>query len=230
VKAKKRSRRTMMLSFDEWNVWFHTSADDRYGDPWRVGPPLLAEAYSFEDALVVGCLLIQLLKHADRVKIACLAQLVNVIAPIMTRDGGPAWRQTIFYPFLHASRYGRGTSLNLLVDGPGYESRRFGEVPYLEATATVDEESGEMAVFAVNRSPSEALDLEIRLGGYESWTIVERLEMSGSDPKVVNSAEAPDAVLPRRSAEAGKVEGGVLGSRLAPLSWNVIRLAAPSST
>jgi len=189
VKAKKRSRRTMMLSFDEWNVWFHTSAD-------------------------------------DRVKIACLAQLVNVIAPIMTRNGGPAWRQTIFYPFLHASRYGRGESLKLLVDCPGYESRRFGAVPYLEATATVDEESGEMAVFAVNRSPTEAMDLEIRLGGYESWTIVERLEMSGSDPKAVNSAETPDAVLPRRAAAGGKVEGGKLSVALEPLSWNVIKLAA----
>jgi alpha-N-arabinofuranosidase len=233
VKAKKRSRRTMMLSFDEWNVWFHTSADDRFAvEPWRVGPPLLEEAYTFEDALVVGCLLITLLKHADRVKIACLAQLVNVIAPISTRNGGGAWRQSIFYPFLHASRYGRGVSLELLADCPGYESERFGEVPYLEAAATVDEggrdgRGGEMTIFAVNRSPDEALELELRLGGYESWTVIERLEMSGADPKAVNTAESPEAVVPRRVAGGGAVENGIMSARLTPLSWNVIRLAGP---
>jgi alpha-L-arabinofuranosidase len=232
VKAKKRSRKTMMLSFDEWNVWFHTSADDRHDDPWRVGPSLLEEAYTFEDALVVGCLLIALLKHADRVKIACIAQLVNVLAPISTAKGGQAWRQSIFYPFLHASRFGRGISLNLIVDSPGYESRRFGPVPYLDAAATVDEAGldgtgGGMTIFAVNRSLAEGIDLELRLGGYESWTVVERIELAGADPKAVNTALRPDAVLPRRAADPGSVEGGSLKARLPPLSWNVIRLAAP---
>jgi alpha-N-arabinofuranosidase len=231
VKAKKRSRKTMMLSFDEWNVWFHTSADDRHAEPWRVGPPLLEEAYTFEDALVVGCLIIELLKHADRVKIACLAQLVNVLAPISTVNGGPAWRQSIFYPFLHASRFGRGVSLDLIVDAPVYESRRFGPVPYLEAAATVDEAGpegtgGEMTIFAVNRSLAERIDAEIRLGGYESWTTVERIELAGADPKAVNTADRPDTVAPRRAADPGRVEGGILKVSLAPLSWNVIRLAA----
>jgi alpha-N-arabinofuranosidase len=226
AKAKKRSRKTMMLSFDEWNVWFHTNADDRHAEPWRVGPPLLEEAYTFEDALVVGCLLIALLKHADRVKIACLAQLVNVIAPISTVNGGPAWRQAIFYPFLHASRYGRGTALDLRVESPTYESRRFGPVPFVDAVATVDEESEEMSIFAVNRSPTEVAELEIRLGGYESWTVVERIELAGAGPKAVNTAERPDAVVPRRAADAGRVEGGMLHAALPPLSWNVVRLAA----
>ena len=227
AKAKKRSRKTMMLSFDEWNVWFHTSAEDRHGDPWQVGPALLEESYTFEDALVVGCLLITLLKHADRVRIACLAQLVNVIAPISTKTGGPAWRQSIFYPFLHASRYGRGVSLNLQIKAPTYESKRFGAVPCLDAAATVDEEAGEMAVFAVNRSLTESAELELRLGGYEDWDAVERLELAGAEPKAVNSAENPEALAPKRAAEAGCVEGGVLRARLPPLSWNVIRLKAP---
>jgi alpha-N-arabinofuranosidase len=231
ARAKKRSRKRIMISFDEWNVWFHTSADDRHGEPWRVGPPLLEEDYTFEDALVVGCLLAQLLKHADRVKIACLAQLVNVIAPIMTKNGGPAWRQTIFYPFLHASRFGRGVSLDMIVDGPSYESKRFGRVPCLEAAATVDEAAadgrGEMAIFAVNRSASERMELDVRLGGYEDWKLVERIEMAGFDIKARNTAERPDAVAPRRAAEPGSVEGGRLRSVLEPLSWNVIRLAGP---
>ena len=228
VKAKKRSRKTMMLSFDEWNVWFHTSADDRHADPWRIGPPLLEEAYTFEDALVVGCLLITLLKRANRVKIACLAQLVNVIAPISTTNGGSAWRQTIFYPFLHASRYARGLSLDLRAErAPAYESRRFGAVPYVDAAATVDEEAGEMAVFAVNRSPAEGANLELRLGGYEGWAVVEGIELAGAHPKAVNTAARPDSVLPRRLDAGARIDGGVLRARLAPLSWNVIRLAAP---
>ena len=98
IKAKKRSRKTVNLSFDEWNVWFHSRQADEVVAPWTVGPHLLEDVYTFEDALVVGCCLITLLRHADRVRIACLAQLVNTIAPIMTENGGPAWRQTIFYP------------------------------------------------------------------------------------------------------------------------------------
>ena len=227
VKSKKRSRKTMMLSFDEWNVWFHTNADDRHADPWRVGPRLLEESYTFEDALVVGCLLLTLLKRADRVKIACLAQLVNVIAPISTVEGGPAWKQTIFYPFLHASRYARGLSLDLRIEAPTYESRRFGTVPYLDAAATVDSAEGEMAVFAVNRSLSEAVEVELRLGGYESWSVNERIVLASADPKAVNTAARPDAVLPRRIADGAGIEGGMLRTRLEPLSWNVIRLSAP---
>jgi alpha-N-arabinofuranosidase len=113
VKARKRQTRTMLLSFDEWNVWYHTREADRAllkDHPWRVAPPLCEEPYTLEDALVVGCMLITLLKHADRVKIACLAQLVNAIAPVSTITGGGAWRQTTYFPFLHASASPAATS------------------------------------------------------------------------------------------------------------------------
>ena len=115
VKAKKRGRKTINLSFDEWNVWFHSKEqDDKLNKerPWQQAPPLLEDIYTFEDAVLVGEMLITLLNHADRVKVACLAQLVNVIAPVMTeKNGGKTWKQTIFYPFFHASAYGRGTAL-----------------------------------------------------------------------------------------------------------------------
>ena len=75
---------------------------------WETAPPLLQDVYTFTDALMIGGMLITLLSHADRIKIGCLAQLVNVIAPIMTADNGPAWVQTIFYPFAHVSLFGRG--------------------------------------------------------------------------------------------------------------------------
>ena len=122
VQAKKRTRKQINLSFDEWNVWYHHRQHDREimaSDPWQVAPPLTEDIYTHADALLVGSMLISLLRHADRVKIACLAQLVNVIAPIMTETGGPAWRQTIFYPFLHASRFGQGEVLDLQVRSPG---------------------------------------------------------------------------------------------------------------
>ena len=232
MKAKTRSRKTMMLSCDEWNVWMPTIEANKRIEPWTVGPPLEEESYTFEDALVVGCLLITLIKHADRVKIACLAQLVNALAAISTVNGGPAWRQSTFYPFLHASRFGRGAALDLRVDSPAYESRRFGAVPYADAVATVDEagpegNGGEMTVFAVNRSPAEGMDVELRLGGYEAWTFVERIELAGAHPKAANTAERPDAVRPRTLREGVRVESGTLSARLPPLSWNVIRLAAP---
>ena len=91
VKQRKHSDRTMFLSFDEWNVWFHSNEQDKQVEKWTVAPPLLEDIYTFEDALVVGCLIITLLRHCDRVKIACLAQLINVIAPIMTETGGRSW-------------------------------------------------------------------------------------------------------------------------------------------
>src|SRR6185312_3016555 len=101
--AKKRSKKTINLAFDEWNVWYHSRDADSKREPWSIAPPQLEDIYNFEDAILVGCMLITLLKRSDRVKMACLAQLVNVIAPIMTETGGGSWRQSIFFPFMHAS-------------------------------------------------------------------------------------------------------------------------------
>ena len=164
----------MNLSFDEWNVWFHSRQADEKMEPWTVGPPLLEDVYTFEDALVVGCCLITLLRHADRVRIACLAQLVNTIAPIMTENGGPSWRQTIFYPFLHASLYGRGEVLESLVRSPVYENPTHGEVPFLESIATWNRQTEEATIFAVNRSMTEQLGLSGKIAGWEHVGLVEQ--------------------------------------------------------
>ena len=151
VKGKKHSKHTVNLSFDEWNVWYHSGEQDK--EVWKRGKwgralPLLEDIYNFEDALLVGSMLITLLRNADRVKIACLAQLVNVIAPIMTKNGGGCWAQTIFYPFMHASRYGRGTVLNALVSSPTYACRDYDQVPCIDAIATL-EEDGSVSLFCV---------------------------------------------------------------------------------
>ena len=115
--AKQHSKKKINLSFDEWNVWYHSKEADAKLERWTKAPHQLEDIYNFEDALLVGEMLITLLRHADRVKIACLAQLVNVIAPIMTSDRG-AWRQTTYYPYYYTSVYGRGKVLQTLVDSP----------------------------------------------------------------------------------------------------------------
>lgn len=222
AKAKKRSKKTLHLSFDEWNVWFHSHEADRKVEPWSIAPPILEDVYTFEDAVMVGSLMITLLRHADRVKIACLAQLVNAIAPIMTKTGGPAWRQTTFYPFLHASRFGRGTVLGAAIDAPRYDTKDFSAVAALDATAVLDEEGGGVTIFAVNRSPNDSLDLSVDLRGFGKLSVAEHLVLSGIDLKAVNTPGS-EKVKPQSNGGA-KLDGTKLEARLAGPSWNVIRL------
>jgi alpha-N-arabinofuranosidase len=223
VKAKKRGKKDIHLSFDEWNVWFHSHNSDKKLPSWQVGNPFLEDVYTFEDALVVGCMLISLLKHADRVKIACLAQLINVIAPIMTQNGGPAWCQTIFWPFLHASHFGRGKALQITVESPTYDTAEINNVPYLETTATYDENAGTVTVFAVNRHLTERIELNAILGGFDGYSIEEHLLLTHTDIKATNTADNPDNVVPKPGGNS-QMEGEQLSAVLEPLSWNVIRL------
>jgi len=222
VKAKKRSKKTMKLSFDEWNVWFHSQSADRQLEPWQIAPPQLEDIYTHEDAIVVGSLLICLLRHCHRVKIACMAQLVNVIAPIMTENAGAAWRQTIFYPFMHASVYGRGTVLQPLVDSPKYDSKRFAAVPYVEAVA-VDNTDDFLTIFAVNRHLEEEIKLEMDIRGFGNLREVEHLVLTHHDCKAANTADNPNNVVPQAVGKT-TVNSNQAISVLAPLSWNVIRL------
>jgi alpha-N-arabinofuranosidase len=224
VKAKKRSKKTINLSFDEWNVWYHSHANDKKIEPWSIAPPQVEDTYTFEDALVFGTLVITLMRHADRVKMACLAQLVNVIAPIMTVNGGTAWRQTIFYPFLHASKYGRGVAMNLLIDSPRYENSEYGEVPLLEAVAVLNEDDDALTLFAVNRDSEGSLTLEADLRGIGMSRVVEHIVFESSDLKAMNTAADPNRVTPHSRGDA-KLDGGRISAQLPKLSWNVIRLA-----
>ncbi|GGH85898.1 alpha-N-arabinofuranosidase [Pullulanibacillus pueri] len=223
VKAKKRSKKKMYLSFDEWNVWFHSNEADQQIAPWQVAPPLLEDIYNFEDALVVGTLLITLLKNADRVKIACLAQLVNVIAPIMTTQGGEAWKQTIYYPYMHASVYGRGTVLNPVISSPVYDAKTFTEVPFLESTSVYDEENGTLTIFAVNRSQDDNLLLETDIRSFEDYKVVEHIVLENSDIKATNQEHHHNVTPHYRGGST--IEEGYLTAELPRLSWNVIRLA-----
>ena len=221
VGAKKHSAKKINLSFDEWNVWYHSKKADAEMAPWQVAPPQLEDIYNFEDALLVGCMLMTLLRNAGRVKMACLAQLVNVIAPIMT-NGEKAWAQTIFYPYLHASRYGRGTSLKAAPDCGVYTTSSGREVPVIETAAVWNAEEKALTLFAVNKS-AEPVELETSLEGFGCLQAAEHITMQGYGLKETNTADNPENVIPHSDGET-RVEGDTARSVLRPYSWNVIRL------
>ncbi|MNR25088.1 Intracellular exo-alpha-(1-_5)-L-arabinofuranosidase [compost metagenome] len=165
-----------------------------------------------------------MLKRADRVKMACLAQLVNVIAPIMTVNGGAAWKQTIYYPYLHASVFGRGTVLVPLIKSPKYDAKDYTDVPYLEAVAVHNEETSELTIFAVNRHLEEALPLEMDLRSFSGFQIIEHIVLEHEDLKASNTFENPDRVKPHSVGNATISSNRQIGAVLGKASWNVIRL------
>ncbi|SEP90719.1 alpha-N-arabinofuranosidase [Streptomyces radiopugnans] len=224
VGAKLRDRKKIKLSFDEWNVWYQSRFGGEDSLDWQPAPRLIEDVYDVTDAVVVGSLLITLLRHADRVGAACQAQLANVIAPIMTEPGGPAWRQTIFHPFAQTARHARGTVLRVEPDSPVIETERYGEVPALWATATHDEESGEIVLFAVNRDRTSPLALTADLRPFPRARVVEHLVLADDDPGAVNTAERPDRVRPR-PVDGTEACDGALTAQLPPVSWSMMRLA-----
>lgn len=225
IRAKKRHKKRMMLSFDEWNVWFHSNQADRQQPPWQEAPPLLEDLYTVEDALVVGCMLISLIKHCDRVRIGCLAQLVNVIAPIFTATGGGIVKQTTYFPFMHASRYGRGTALDMRVDSSSYEDPVFDAVPYVEAVGVLSEDRGDLTVFSVNRNLEEVVGLDIDLRDFSTARVVEHIALTHSDLKAVNTLEQPERVAPSALDDSVEEHEGKTCIALPPASWNVVRLS-----
>ncbi len=225
VGAKKRNAKKINLSFDEWNVWYHSNEQDQQlhkSDRWGRALPLLEDVYTFEDALLVGALLITLLRNADRVKIACMAQLVNVIAPIMTRTGGGVWAQTIFYPLMQASVYGRGTALRPVIESPVYACKDFDKVPLVDAASSLAED-GSLTIFALNRSLNEDVELSADLRAFGSLRVLEHSVLHHDDVHAVNTETAPDTVAPADGGK-GTVDGGKLAIVLPAMSWNVIRL------
>ncbi|MDX6283585.1 MAG: alpha-L-arabinofuranosidase, partial [Kribbellaceae bacterium] len=222
VKALKRSDKVMTLSFDEWNVWRQQDFPGELGLDVREVGPLIEDTYTVDDAVVVGSLLITLLRHADRVKIACLAQLVNVIGPIRTEPDGRAWRQTIFHPFALTAKYAGSTVLRTEVAGPEIDTAAYGRVPALWSTATYEESTGEVVLFVVNRSETDKVDLEVPLR--PGLRVVEHLALYDDDRSAVNTAEDPDRVVPRR-LDGTEVINDSCTATLAPASWHMIRLS-----
>lgn len=167
-------------------------------------------------------MLITLLKHSDRVKIACMAQLVNVIAPIMTEKNGPAWKQTIYYPYLHASKYGRGIALQSVISSPKHDTIDFTDVNDVESIAIYNEEKEEVTIFAVNRNLSDDINLECDVRSFDGYKIIEHIVLENNDMKAVNSI-VKETVTPKLANRSELIDG-ILTSQLSKVSWNVIRL------
>ncbi|ATG53630.1 alpha-L-arabinofuranosidase [Brachybacterium ginsengisoli] len=230
VRAKLKKDKRIMISFDEWNIWYQHRAESRppSGDDWPVAPVLLEDTYSAMDAVVFGNLLISLLRHSDRVASASLAQLVNVIAPIMTAPGGASWKQTTFHPFALTSAHARGEVLDVRLDAPSFENTRFGTSSAADAVATWDEESGDLAVFVVNRGNQDALDLDADLSAFGDLELVEALTLHHEDPYAANTESAPETVVPQAN-DTIRLDGGRLVGSLPEISWSIVRLTRTSA-
>lgn len=231
VKAAGKHTKRVDISFDEWNVWYMEGLDSedqphQVKREWREHPRLIEDEYSVTDAVVVGTLLNSLLRHGDRVRIANQAQLVNVIAPIRSEEGGPAWRQTIFWPFARMASLARGQIMRLAVSADQIPTEKFGDVDVIDAAATWSESDGRVALFVANRGLDEASDVTVDLRGLgvarvasaEVLTIPE-----GGDRHASNVESAPDRVglVPLRDVG---VQDGAVRLNLPPLSWSVVEL------
>ena len=236
VRAQKRSGKQLFLSFDEWNVWYRARNGDAVNGHRTQAPHLLEEPYNLEDALLVGGLVNSLIRHSDRVKIACLAQLVNVIAPIMTNEDG-ILRNTIFYPYSWALKYGRGRALSVVPEGPGYEvaslgrpiediglaAPGFGMVQYVDVVPVLDAEKKMVSIFALNRDLHNEQELEINWHDLTPSRVVGFETITGNDLKALNTFTDPKKVVPQRVAPPSA--GAKMSVKLPARSYSVLTLA-----
>ena len=218
VRGHKRSPKKLWLSFDEWNIWYR--ATDGNGHRTEA-PHLLEEVYNLEDALLVGGLINTLVRNADRVKLACLAQLVNVIAPIMTNADG-LFRQTIYYPYSWALQYARGTVLNLLVESAEYAVPGFEHVPYVDVAATLDESARTVTIFALNRDLAKSRTVELQWQDQAPSKVAASWLLTGDDLKASNSFAAPQHVAPQ-AFPAPSTRGSRTSLELPPRSYAAIQ-------
>lgn len=223
VRGHKRSPKKLWLSFDEWNVWYRARTGDAVDGHKTEAPHLLEEIYNLEDALLVGGIVNTLLRSADRVKISCLAQLVNVIAPIMTNADG-LFRQTIYYPYSWALQFARGVVLDVLVESATYDVQEIGETPYLDVSASLDHEQGKMAVFVLNRDLAKARDLELVWETKPPSSVLSSWVLTGDDLKASNSFAAPRRVAPQafaKPAPGSTTKLSVPAHSYAVLQWSL---------
>jgi alpha-N-arabinofuranosidase len=219
VAARRRSARRIHLSYDEWNVWYFDPEPPF--EAWAVAPPLLEDRYTMLDALQVGAMLITLINHCDRVRIACQAQLVNVIGMIMTRTGGPAWRQTVFHPFAQASAHARGRALRIVpAEDPGYW---VDGVAVSNVLAAVVHDSQGLCVFALNRDLTAPAALRVELRGFGPLTVMNASVLRDEDLGAINTEATPNRVRPLPLGGASVI-GQTVRCELPKASWCLIRL------
>jgi alpha-N-arabinofuranosidase len=226
VGNKLRSRKRINLSFDEWNIWYldeHKESDE-VNDEWRYAPRQLEDVYSVADAVVLGNLLITLLKNSDRVTSASLAQLVNVIAPIMTEPGGDAWRQTTFFPFSVTSRLAAGEILRPTINSGRYDTAVYGEADLIDSVATFDEKAGRAAVFLVNRSQTETITTQVDARALGLTRVAEAVSLHDDDVYAKNTLQDQNRVG-LKTNDTANLTDGILTITLPPVSWSAVALA-----
>jgi len=223
VRAKHRSSKRVNISFDEFNTWHTLGSIGRFDYRWQTAAPLLEDVYTQIDAVVLGMMFMSILRHCDRVEIACVSELCNCISHIRTRTGGGVWVFPPYYTWLTFSKYARGTSLLPVVkESPKFDSDNFTDVPYLDIAAVSTEEGG-LNIFAVNRSMEAALPLEVILRGFESAALIEHIVLESENPCDTNSEDEPDRVQPHNRGNSA-LDDGILTAMLPRLSWNVLRI------
>jgi alpha-N-arabinofuranosidase len=217
VGAKLRSKHEVYLSWDEWNVWYKNRIID---GQWTEAPRLIEEVYNLEDALVTAQWLNVFLRRCDVLKMACLAQIVNVIAPILTETDN-LLKQTIYYPFMLFRRFAEGSSLDALVTSPRYTTAQYGDMPLLDVSATYDAARNAGAVFLVNRCQADSLPVEVIWQNRAPVGVNAIYQLAGTDPKTANTFERPDLVVPRQLA-AMPVKDKQVTLQLPPLSFTAL--------
>lgn len=221
VRTFRRSKKKVYISVDEWNIW-HTDRGNCETDKWAVGARRLENRYDAIDAVAFSSMMLTLINNADCVKAACLAQLVNVIAPIFVDGEHEALKQTIYYPFLMGTRYAKGWALNPLVDTQTFDSM-YGPAPCVYSAAAYDDESGEMTVFLVNNREDAAETVDLHLCGFTDLQAAERFDLSYQDREDINDFDARDRVRMVPGQKAEKKNADTFSVTLAPLSFAVVR-------
>ncbi|NMM99075.1 alpha-N-arabinofuranosidase [Bifidobacterium olomucense] len=241
AREQNHGTKDIAISFDEWGVWYQdvwqkqeaewkaAETEGLHTEPWPKAPHLLEDVYNASDAVVEGSLMITLLKHCDRVRSASRAQLVNVIAPIMAEENGPAWKQTIYYPFAEVANHARGVAYAPAVDGPTFHTETYGDVQALESVVTWDETTREGLILAVNRDPDAAHEVSIdvtALPGVDAarFEVTHAEMLHDNDPYRKNTAADPLAVTPQELPVAA--DGAAVSFALPSIAWSAVRFTA----
>lgn len=225
IKGKKRSKKTLNISFDEWGVW---SMPDKEvtaqvnNEPWQIAPHLSEQIYSMEDTLLFASMLMNFLKYSDRIKIACQSLLTNISAAIMTEPNGEVWVQPIYYPFLYTSRYGRGITLQGLLQSDTYHTLKEEQVPYIDQVNVYNPDTMEVIFFVINRSEYDIIEVTGQLQGFTAVRIIEHIELQHENKKATN-LKKHDNVLPK-AVDTKPVQDHEVHFSVKPLSWNMVRV------
>jgi alpha-N-arabinofuranosidase len=231
VQGLKRSPKKLWLSFDEWNVWYRANNGDHTNGRGRFAPKLLEEVYNLEDALLVGGLLNTLMRQSDRVRVGCLAQIVNVIAPLVTNEKG-VLRQSTYFPYAMALKYAHGRILDLQMECETYPIAAAGLrgsfarnalVPFVDVVATYDASAKRAAVFALNRDLGNERELALSFEDITPSSVLACETLTGSDLKAFNTFESPNKVVATKLDTTRA--GAKMTVKLPARSYTVIHLS-----